>query len=55
MAFDTTVEGVTEETQSILDDFLGHYLDPITYRNLIKKIPIEMGISDFKQLTYEHR
>lgn len=55
MAFDTTIEGVTEETQSILDDFFGHYLDPITYRNLIKKIPIEMGISDFKQLTYEHR
>lgn len=54
MAFDTTVEGVTKETQAILDDFFGHYADPTSYRNLIKRIPVELGIIDFRQLTYEN-
>jgi len=54
MAFITTVEGVTEETQAILDDFFEHYIEPITYRNLIRKIFSEMKIYDIKQLTYEH-
>jgi len=54
MAFDTKVEGVTEETQAILDDFFSHYVNPITYRNLIRKLPAKIGINDFRQLTYKH-
>lgn len=54
MAFITTVDGVTEETQAILNDFFGHYADPTSYRNLIKRIPNETGISDFTQLSYEN-
>ena len=54
MSFDTKVEGVTEETQAILDDFFSHYEDPISYRNVIRKIPTKIGVNDFKKLTYEH-
>lgn len=54
MAFDTKVDGVTQETQQIIDDFLSHYKTPNTHGGLIKKMPDELGISDFKQLTYEH-
>ena len=54
MFFDTKVEGVTEETQAILDDFFSHYVNPIAYRNVIKKIPTKVGVTDLKKLTYEH-
>mgnify|MGYP003291970819 CR=1 FL=1 len=53
MAFDTKVEGVTEDTQSILNDFFSCYTEPITYRNLIRKLPSKIGISDFRSLTYK--
>lgn len=42
MAFKTIIEGVTEELQSIIDDFLGHYGSD-TYPNLIRKISVELG------------
>lgn len=54
MPFDTKVDGVTEETQAILDDFFSHYVNPITYRNLIRKLPAKIGVNDFKELTQEH-
>lgn len=54
MSFDTKVEGVTEETQAILDDFFSHYVNPISYRNVIRKIPTLIGVTDFKKLTYKH-
>lgn len=54
MSFDTKVEEVTEETQTILDDFFSHYVNPISYRNVIRKIPTKIGVTDFKKLTYEH-
>ena len=54
MAFKTIIEGVTEESQSIIDDFLGHYGSD-TYPNLIRKISVELGIKDFTQMTFEHR
>lgn len=54
MPFDTKVDGVTEETQALLDDFFSHYEDPISYRNVIRKIPTKIGVTDFKKLTYKH-
>lgn len=54
MSFDTKVEGVMEETQSILDDFFSHYVNPVSYRNVIRKIPNIIGVTDFKKLTYKH-
>jgi len=54
MSFDTKVEGVTEETQAILDDFFSHYVNPISYRNVIRKNPTLIGVTDFKKLTYKH-
>ena len=54
MSFDTKVEGVTEETQAILDDFFSHYVKPTTYRNLIRKLPSKIGVNDFRQLTFKH-
>lgn len=49
MSFDTKVEGVTEETQAILDDFFSHYVNPIPYRNVIRKIPTIIGVTDLKK------
>lgn len=54
MAFDTMVDGVTKETQSILEEFLKHYNGSDTYPNLVKKIPAELNITDFKKLTIKH-
>jgi len=48
------VEGITERSQVILDNFLGQYKEARSRTILINKIPNEVGINDFGQLTYEH-
>ena len=54
MAFKTIIVGITEESQSKLNDFLGHYGSD-TYPYLIRKISLEIGIKDFTKMTFEHR
>lgn len=54
MSLDTKVEGITERSQVILDNFLGQYKEARSRTILISKIPNEVGINDFGQLTYEH-
>ena len=34
--------------------FFSHYVNPISYRNVIRKIPTIIGVTDFKKLTYKH-
>ena len=53
MAFDTKVKGVTEETQQVIDEFLSHFTKANTYGGLIKRIPKELGVIDFREFTYE--
>ena len=54
MSFDTKVEGITEKSQVILDNFFGQYKEARSRTILINRIPNEIGINDFGQLTYEH-
>lgn len=54
MSLSTKIEGITEGSQAILDNFFGQYKDAPSRTNLINRIPNEVGINDFCQLTYEH-
>lgn len=54
MSFDTKVEGITERSQVILENFFGQYKEARSRTILINKIPNEVEINDFGQLTYEH-
>lgn len=54
MSFDTKVEGITEKSQVILDNFFGQYKEARSRTILINRIPNEVGINDLGQLTYEH-
>ena len=44
----------TKETQQIVDEFLSHFKKINTYGGLIKRMPEELGVTDFRELTYKH-
>lgn len=54
MSFDTKVEGITKRSQVILENFFGQYKEARSRTILINRIPNEVKINDFGQLTYEH-